>query len=545
MQTFKEALLDHFRHIQFFLELQDANPFKSRAFRVARESLKPLESDEIERQIKQKELTHLKGIGKGVFAVATEFLETETSHEYQEARGNLPESLLELRALSGLGAKKIRQLFDELHISTLSEMEYACLENRLVDLKGFGEKTQSKLLDQMKKIKERASKYLLSDALRLSEQLEQKFKSTDQFVRVGQLGAKEEIIECFEYLFVDAKTKKQRLSESQSKDGQHLKFYFYPPEAFYSQAVILTSSPNHLKSLKAAAKKEKLELDDDGLKDGNKFVALKSEEEFYQKLRLPYCPPEARYYAAPKKMEWVTIGDLHGVFHAHTQYSDGTHTLKEMKSACDDKGYEYLGISEHSQTAFYAQGLKEAELQKQWKEIDSLNASNGTKILRGIESDILKDGKLDYPDKILKQFDFVIASIHQRYGQKEMTDRLLKAINNKYTTMIGHISGRLLLGREAYAFDTEKIVRACIENKVVIELNSNPHRLDMNWRDLHHACQAGLLTAINPDAHSIQGFDDVKYGIWMARKAQIKKEHIINTWPLQKLESWLKERKAA
>ncbi len=207
-------------------------------------------------------------------------------------------------------------------------------------------------------------------------------------------------------------------------------------------------------------------------------------------------------------------------------------------------GWQYLGISDHSKSAGYANGLDDARLRKQCEEIDALNAElEDFRIFKGIESDILKDGSLDYSERTLSHLDFVIASIHQRFGIKDMTDRLITAIENPYTTMIGHISGRLLLSREEYDFDHKKVIQAAIKNKVVIELNANPHRLDLDWRDLAWAGREGLLISINPDAHSADGFHDVHYGIWMARKAMFPKDQIVNTWPLKKIESFLKERK--
>lgn len=547
--------MKHLKEIQFFMECHEENPFKIRAFRGAREALKAFSDDELEEKIKSKELMKIRGIGKGVFAVAEQFLNTQTSEEWNSAKNELPSSILELAPLKGLGPKKIYKLNQELGIQSLSELEYACNENRLISLEGFGPKTQEKVLQEIETLKSHQGKLLLPDALAKAEQLEKKFEKNSLFRRVGDLGRASQILSQLDYLFIENKksakpkwiqnlsknaqneTQKENRIEFKTADGFSLHFRFCKESEFFAKSVQLTSSEEHWKFLeKCSAKKNKKNLLEQ---------SFKSEAEVYESLGLVFCPPEAREFPPPSKKSWVWISaqEIKGVFHAHTTYSDGKNELSEMLKACEARGWQYFGISEHSQTAFYAQGLKEDRLLAQWKEIDQLNSQSNCRILKGIESDILKDGSLDYPKKTLQQFDFVIASIHQRYGMKEMTDRLLTTIKNPYTTMIGHLSGRLLLGRDPYAYDLEKIIREAIAQNVVIEFNCNPHRMDMDWRELKKATEAGLLTSINPDAHSVEGLDDLQYGLSMARKAQISPEQIINTWSLNDLQQWLENRK--
>lgn len=569
----QKGLIEHLKQVQFFNEYRGANPFKIKAFDRAQESLGELPGKEFEELLGESRLQEVSGIGKGIALIAQEYKERQTSTEWEESRGDLPLSLLEFLEIRGLGAKKIKALYEELHVSNLRELEYACNENRLVGLKGFGEKTQAKILKEIEIWKQGQVYFLLSEARELAEELESKFKGK-KFAAVGDWGAKREILKSLDYLFLEEKKKKElsflketrptsaeakekvyRSSDFSHKSGRLVRFWFCAEEDWAVAEVYLTSSDEHWKSLQNAASEKSFKLTERKLfeeaksskkSESEQALRVESSEDLYKKLGLSFYPPEARETAATKKaLDWVERSQLQGVFHAHTTDSDGSHSLEEMAEACRRHGWHYFGISEHSQTAFYAQGLKETDVKRQSLQILDWNKKHPEmKIFHGIESDILKDGSLDYPEKVLKAFDFVIASIHQRYGMTEMTDRLLKAIQNPHTTMLGHLSGRLLLSREAYTFNKEKVFREAIAKKVVIELNANPHRLDLDWRDCLEACREGLLISINPDAHSVEGFEDVDYGIWMARKAQVKPEQILNTWPLPQMEDFLKTRKS-
>lgn len=566
-----KAFIQHLEEASFFLELNSANPFRIRALKNAPESLASLTDQEFAERLENKTLTEIKGIGKGIAAMATSFAETKVSPEMEEAQGDLPRSLLEMKDLKGLGPKKIKILYEGLGTASLGELEYACNENRLVSLKGFGEKTQDKIKSEIERLKNRRGKFLLSEALSHAQKFESKFKDAQKFAAVGALGSRQEIVESIDYIvfeskeaaskedaFIEQLRKKRRAEKSgktfeavelKTKDEVVLKFYWADSlSAWACGQVYLTSSEAHWNSLVKIAKKKGLELKPDRLKKEKKTIKLPSAEKLYAELGLDHYPPESREFAvnSKTKLDLVELENLQGAFHAHSTYSDGAHSLKAMVEAAQKKDWNYLGMSEHSQSSFYAQGLKPDELKKQWAEIDALNKKQSSlKVLKGIESDILKDGSLDYPKSILQKFDFVIASIHQRYGMKEMTDRTLKAIEQPFMNMLGHWSGRLLLSREAYGLDKTKIIKAAIANKVVIELNSHPQRLDMDWRDVYQACQQGLVISINPDAHSIEGFDDVQYGVWMARKALVSDKQILNTWSLKEVNEFLCHKKSA
>jgi DNA polymerase (family 10) len=493
------AFLKHLDDLAFFLEVDGANPFRIRAYHKALEVLEGLSDTEFDHRLANKTLTELNGIGKGIAGLAEEWGSQQSTADLSQLQEKYSAQLVELRSIAGLGSKKIRQLHDELGISSQGELEYACQENRLVTLKGFGEKTQAKVLHAIQQQKAQKGLRLLGDLWPQWEAFHQKNQKKFQKAEIsltpaGDLGAKEPIIRDLQFLV--------GLSP-------HVKF----PDALevLGAQILQAETKTQVRALLAPF--------------GEVTLLSSSVEKSEMKADLEES-------------------DLQGVFHFHTTASDGKQSLEEMAEAAARKGWAYAGVSDHSQTAFYASGLKKEDLASQAAQIKKWNQSGHTlHLFHGVESDILKDGSLDYPPSVLKQLDFVIASIHSRYGMKDMTERLVKAIENPATTMIGHLSGRLLLAREPYDFDQKKVFEAAIKHRCVIELNSHPQRLDADWKVLSDYSEKGLLISINPDAHSIDGFEDVRYGIWMAAKAKFPRENIINTWPLEKITKFLKERK--
>jgi DNA polymerase (family 10) len=317
----------------------------------------------------------------------------------------------------------------------------------------------------------------------------------------------------------------------------------------------LTGSQAYLTAMQAYARKLGHTLDEHGLRRGNERLACQEEGEIFSALGLGYIPPELREglgeLEAAKRGELPRLieeQDLQGVFHVHSTWSDGVATIEDMARTAQGLGYRYLGLSDHSQSARYANGLDPERVQEQHRVIDRLNATlDGMTILKGSEVDILADGSLDYPDDLLRQMDFVVASVHSRFSMppEQMTARIVKAMQNRYVTMVGHLTGRLLLGREGYALDVEAIIAEAIRLGVVIELNANPHRLDLDWRHLRAAHAQGLLTSINPDAHSPDGLRDVAYGVGIARKGGLTTERVLNTRGLQGIQEWLAQRRRA
>ncbi len=553
---FKETLIEHLQHLVFFLEMHEENPFKIRAFANAAETLEGLENDDLVAQVKSGTLTELKGIGKGTLTLAKQVLDTGNSDELEKAVQGFPMTLIELRPVKGLGPKRIAQLWKDLGIKTLGELEYACTENRLSAIKGMGPKIQTKVLEQIQAIKSRQGKVLLCDAVdSTADILAQAARLKIGLFASGDLGRRSEIVEQLRLILAadsvkialdlidKLPVKEFSANKNSSEIRAHLKsgvqtiIEVVPSSTAGAALVKATSSEVHWKSLEARAAKQKLKIEK---------IEATTDQEFYKALKVKFHPPEARELdiAESEGHEFLEVSDLTGVFHLHTIASDGLNSLEEMAQAAASRGWSYMGLSDHSQTAFYARGLTDKMIKEQHGEISAISkTSKNFEILKGIESDILKDGALDYPVSTLKSLDFVIASIHSRYGMTEMTDRLIAAIENPYTSMIGHISGRLLLAREAYSYDVDKIIAAAIKHNRVIELNANPHRLDMDWKSLRLGAKKGLLISINPDAHSTSGFDHVKYGVWMANKALFPKEQVINTWPLPKIKKFLQSQR--
>jgi DNA polymerase (family X) len=347
---------------------------------------------------------------------------------------------------------------------------------------------------------------------------------------------------------------RETLQQLGIEQGDQLTIHVTSRERFGIALLLATGSDQHLEALRARAAKRGCTLDETGLHKKNRLLASKSEEDIYKALDLPFIPPELRETgseieraAAGKLPELVTGKDLRGVLHAHTDESDGAGTLKDMAEATRERGYSYLGLTDHSQTAHYAGGLTPGEVLAQQKAIEKLNKSCGKNfhVFKGIESDILGDGSLDYPDDILQTFDLVIASVHSKFrmGKKEQTDRMVKAIENPHTTILGHVTGRQLLRRPGYEVDMERILKACAKHGVAIEINAHPWRLDMDWRCCERALELGCMFAIDPDAHSTDEIDNLQWGVLMARKGGVPKERVINALDLAHFKAHLEARK--
>lgn len=545
-----KPIVDLLHEMQNLMELKGENPFKIRAFEKAAKVIEDLGEDEDwAKRAREQTLTDLPGIGKGISQVLTEFLIEGKTTAKDELEASLPEGLRELTQVPGLGPKKALLLIEQLEIKTLGELEYACKENRLVKLPGFGEKTQAKILEGLHFLSQTRGQLRISDALSIAEKLLPILKRSIKSLRIeetGELRRRCETIAKLEFLVElpkgetpeKLKTKLFKAITQESLDqklGLEVEFYFSTPELFAYDLARTTATVEHWKALSSPKPK-----------------AFKTEQDFYQSLELEWISPEMREtgdevkLARKKEIEKLLPWDgVKGIFHNHTTRSDGSASLEEMVVAAKKRGYEYIGISDHSQSAFYAQGLKEAALAEQEKEIKDVQKKHpDIKIFWGVESDILQDGSLDYSEKWLKKFDFVVASIHSRFkmDKKSMTDRILKAIENPYTTMIGHLTGRLLLGRPGYELDFDAIVSTAAKNNVAIEINAHPARLDIDWRHGPLLKKYGCQVCINPDAHEVSGLDDVKYGVVVARKALLPTNLVLNSRSTAEIESWLRQK---
>ena len=528
--------------IQKLMELQGENPFKIRAFEKAAKSLEGRE-DLLERA-HQKTLREIPGIGKGIEDVLSEFLLHGRSTALEELKKALPPGLLELTQIPGLGPKKAKVLIDELGVQSIGELEYACRENRLLGLKGFGSKAQEKILENVIFFQSHLGQQKLSEVWPVAElffhELRGRFPQF-QCSETGALRHRFEVLSQMEFLVSTSDEREFPRSELERFVQEFKKshpqslpvvLYFCRDREFGFCLAQSTGSEAHWKSLGAP----------------EAFLA-RTEEEFYQKLGLNWISPEFR--ETGEEVEWARKGlleqvlpwdGLRGVFHTHTLRSDGSASLEEMVAEASRQGFEYIGISDHSQSAYYAQGLKVPDLWSQKEEIQKVQKKfPQIKIFWGIESDILQDGSLDYEASVLKAFDFVIASIHSRFqmDRSAMTERMIKAIRNPYTRFLGHPTGRLLLGRKGYEVDLERVIHEAAIHGVAVELNANPNRLDLDWRWGGVMRKHQTLTSVNPDAHDLEGIQDTKFGVAMARKALFLKSQVVNARSSSEVEKWL------
>jgi DNA polymerase (family X) len=534
-----------FRLAAQLMELHDENPFKIKSY--ANAAFKIEKFDKPVFTLSDTEISQLEGIGKSIHNCLAEIIHKGTFEELTRFYEKTPPGVIEMLQIKGIGPKKIATIWKELQVETVGELLYACKENRLIDFKGFGLKTQEAIIKAIEYKISNTGKfhYAFAEnvAVNLIEYLNNNYLNYLHHL-TGEIRRKSIVLEKIEVL--STMPEAADLTEFNSLYNPRLipvEQILVSEENFYPELFISSASPAHV---------QQLENLNPQWKEGNSTV--KSEEEIYSSLGLPFIIPEMR--EGLNEFQWtennnnndiIEYEDLKGVLHVHTTYSDGSHSVREMAEACIRNGYSYIGITDHSQAAFYAKGLKPEKVLQQFEEIEKLNIElNPFKIFKGIESDILSTGELDYPEEILKQFDFIIASVHSNLKMQEekAMQRLLKAIENPYTTMLGHMTGRLLLSREGYPLDHKKIIDACAANNVIIEINANPYRLDMDWSLIPYAMEKGVILSINPDAHHKDTISDMYYGVCAARKGGLTKELTFNTWDMDKVEwHFLKKRK--
>jgi DNA polymerase (family 10) len=539
----QRLVVSELEKLAFYLDMQGENTFRIRAMQKAAGLLGDLSKDEFQRRLKEKTFGELKGIGKGMLAYFEEIQTLGKLKELEKLQEKLPESLLELRALPGLGPKKIRSLFDLIQVSSLAELEYACFENRLVDIKGFGEKTQDKLLKAIARLRAHAHLFLGAtaeeDAAALVKEL-QKLKKTPTLC--GALRRAAEVVDRIEFLLLgkDAEVEAIRRKFSKSESGIPVEFHAASDtSAFAFELFYRTGSEEHIKQVSSHAENAGFVLSPEGLfRKGNREpLTFKQESDVYNALRLHCVPPELREgwdevvpldKPSPVAKDLLTQDDVKGAFHNHTTESDGANSLEEMVAHAVALGWKWIGISDHSTSAFYARGLDAKRLKAQHEEIKKIRKKySSIQILHGVESDILPDGKLDYSNDVLKQLDFVIASVHSTLNQnrEDMTARICRALAHPSTTILGHPTQRLLLGRSGYEIDWDQVIKTASENGKAIELNANPHRLDVDWRTLRK--NKNLKISINPDAHSTLGLEDLRFGVGIARKGNVSRRNLL------------------
>ena len=525
-----------FSELANLMELYGENPFKIRSYRNIQLLFRKMGDPILE--MSPDQINALKGVGAAISAKIEEIKEKGTFDTLERYRDKTPVGIRDLLGIKGLGPKKVKQVWDELGVQDAVELWYACNENRLVELKGFGYKTQEDLKKLLEYFFKSKDKFLYAGVeIELESVLTEvaAFWPSSRIMLVGDARRKMPVLEKLELLIEKTDDMDKDLSlrsvERISGPGEPLKLR-------WNEMLELTIHTSDSESfgmncfLKTGPSSWINELDFDP------GTISASEENLFEKLGLNWIPPELRDH--PKASGWAREGDvpdlldesdIRGLVHAHSTWSDGIHSLKEMADAAIKKGLEYLLITDHSKSAFYAGGLQVDELYAQWEEIDSLNESlKPFRILKGIESDILSDGSLDYPDDVLAGFDGIIASIHSnlKMDEDKATERLIRAVEHPLCSMLGHPTGRLLLAREGYPIDHMKVIDACAASGVAIEINANPRRLDLDWTWVPYAIEKGVLISINPDAHSIAGIDDIRYGVMVARKAGLTPANCLN-----------------
>lgn len=548
------------------MELHEENPFKIRSYQGALNSLERGDQDLTE--LSDKALAEIPGVGKSIVEAIQSIKSTGSFPTLNELIEKTPAGILEILQIKGLGPKKVKTLWDELGITSTHELMEACQSGKVAQIKGFGEKTQESIMQNLIFKASNAGKWLFADieeAVMLLESTLKQLLTHAKVSVVGDFARKMEIISELEILIGSdvLPDLKPHLSTFESIEWNwtisgpmtwrgklrepelQVKVHFSSASDFIWKKLSLEASKAHLLSL--ADEKETI-----AEKILKKDYA--SEEEFFEKNQLQFIPIEMReggnetLLARENKIPvLLQDADLKGILHNHSTYSDGKHSLRQMAEHCKALGYEYLGISDHSRTASYAGGLEIEKVIKQHQEIDQLNQELAPfRIFKGIESDILGDGSLDYPAEVLGSFDFIVSSVHSilNMDQKRATERLIRAISNPYTTILGHPTGRLLLRREGYPIDHRAVIDACAAHGVVIEINANPWRLDLDWRWVRYATEQGVKLAINPDAHEMDGYADMKYGVLVGRKGGLTKEMTLNALSGEEIASYFASRKS-
>lgn len=513
-------------------ELHGENSFKTKSYSNA-----AFQINKYPEQVStfdEADFLRIPGIGSGLVPKLLQLTSTGTFDQLDHYIENTPKGVLEMLRIKGLGAKKLLVVWKEMGIENIGELLYACKENRLKDTKGFGVKTQESIQQQIEFMYANADKFHYAVAHEEANIILEELKALPSCKQVSACGAlrrKEIILEKLEFLYCGDKSELEKWAKERPQNPDFrfpIGIHQCEAEEFIPELIQRTGNREFLEST------------------GFEFKPYDNEEAFFKEKGRPFLPPECRhgrpYEKEVKPEALIQLSDLKGVLHNHSTYSDGLHSLKEMAEFVQENGYEYFAISDHSKAAFYANGLNESEIIQQHREIDSLNQSMAPfKTFKSIEADILNNGDLDYDDATLSSFDFVIASVHSnlKMDKEKAHSRLIKAIENPHTRILGHLTTRLLLAREGYPVDHNYIIDACADNGVAIELNANPYRLDIDWQWIPYCMRKNVLISINPDAHKKEGIFDMEFGTYAARKGLLTKEMCLNAMPLNDFQKWV------
>jgi DNA polymerase (family X) len=563
---------------------EKSSVFEVRAYENAARAVSSLDGD-ITRLVKEGKLKGTPGLGPTTIKRIEEMIETGGSPFLEELRTSTPTVKLEMMRIPGVGPKKINAIYDQLHVTTMSELEQACKDDKVAKLPGFGKKTQDKILQGIAFIAEHSNRFLYPIAEKEAARIREALAALPEIVRLevaGSLRRKRETVKDVDMVlsiddnagsdvrrkimdyFTSQPSVKAITGKGETKSsvvlnsGIAMDLRVVGDSQFPYTLHHFSGSREHHIPLRRRALSMNMTINDYGLfktENGKEeLVPCKDEADIYAALGMEYVVPELREdmgeIEAAAKHELPTLvqeSDLRGVLHAHSTWSDGQNTIREMAEACMARGYSYLGLTDHSKAAAYAGGLNEDNLRRQWDEVDALNEEFAGRflILKGSECDILRDGALDFSDEILAQLDFVVASIHSNFNlpPEEQTKRMLNAIANPYVDIIGHPTGRILLGRAGYTLDMEAIIDAAAAHGTCIEINSDPSRLDLDWRLVRKARDKGIKIPLGPDAHTLAGIDNMRYGIGAARKGWLRASDIPNTWEVQDVLHFFQKRR--
>ncbi|MEO6819146.1 MAG: helix-hairpin-helix domain-containing protein [Ginsengibacter sp.] len=554
-----KKIAQQFSLLSKLMDIHGENSFSAKNYSIAAYRIEKLPMDL--NNLDTKEIFSLPSIGESTGKKILEIIAGGELPALRKIIDNTPEGILEMMKIKGIGPKKIHLIWKKMGIENIGELLYACNENRLSNFKGFGKKTQDNVIESIGFYLSQQGNYLFAQVEQLSIDLLKQFQQLfgkNNIQLTGEIRRHSETINILEYLIPVDLTEISKTLQSHSEfeyieqstdfivyqynNGIKLKLYACPDNKLIELLFITTGSDQFIDAFKQSF-------------PAINYWSLKDEQDIFKEANIQYIPPFLREDAAiisitknNKIPQLIQPIDIKAIIHCHSNWSDGTNTLEQLAEACIKSGKEYLVISDHSKAADYAQGLSEERITAQHKLVDELNEKlKPFKIFKSIESDILNDGNLDYSNSILSTFDLVIASVHSnlKMNEEKAMMRVLKAIENPYTTILGHMTGRLLLSRPGYPLDHKKIIDACASNNVVIEINANPHRLDMRWQWIEYAKSKNILFSIDPDSHSIPEFENTRYGVLIAQKGMVTAKENLSSFSLAEFENFLKSRNKA
>ena len=571
----REKIVTILNQIALILEIKGENAFKIRAYKNGSEIIENY-GDDIIQITKDGKLGELKGIGKALASKIEEIVETGKLSYLDELKLEFPDTFFDLFEISNLGPKKIKKLYDNLQIDSIDKLEASCKNNEISKISGFGKKSVEAILESIAFRKSNSKFFRTGDIAPIAESILeflQQLPQTSQAVIAGSYRRGKEIVHDIDFIvatklpveIINEFTKMPEVAQVISKgktkssvrlnNGLQCDLRAVKNSEFPFALNYFTGSKAHNVKMRSLAIKNGYSLNEYALNSKTKTNedVINDESDLYKALGLSFIHPALREdqgeVEAAKDASLpnlIQIENLKGTFHNHTTASDGKNSLSEMAEAATDLGLQYLGISDHSKSSVQANGLSDEELLQQVKEIKDFNDRNNNEltIFSGVECDILKDGSLDYNESVLSQLDYCIASVHSSFSltENEMTKRVIKAIESPHVTMIGHLTGRLLLLRKPYDINVSKIIDACAKNNTIIEINANPRRLDMDWRWWKNAKDKGVKCSINPDAHKIEHFQYLHFGVKIAQKGWLESSDVVNCLPIDEIKKLLKQK---